>query len=277
MLRASWVDGAPATALPVDDRGLAYGDGLFETVRVIGGRAPLLSRHLARLADGARRLSIPLDAPALAGEVHAFLQANAAGDATVKIIVTRGSGGRGYRPEPAAVARRILLAFPPSSSPAAHALDGIALFECRTRLALQPQLAGIKHLNRLEQVLARAEWQDARCAEGLLCDLEGRAIEGTMSNLFAVRDGELLTPRLDRCGVAGVMRGWLLERAATSGIPVRQAELLRGMLDTMDELFVCNSSIGIWPVRELGTRRWQPGAVTRRLQAEVDTLWEASS
>lgn len=272
---ATWVDGVPASSIPVDDRGLAYGDGLFETVRVIQGRAPLLDLHLARLADGARRLAIGLDIAQLQAETAAFVVAQESGDFTLKILVTRGSAGRGYRADPAAVPRRALLGFPAADWPASHAGEGVALFECRLRLAAQPALAGIKHLNRLEQVLARSEWSEARYAEGLLCDEAGRAVECTMSNLFAVKDGCLLTPRLDRCGVRGVMRRWILDRAAALSLAAQEQDLLRGTLDGMDELFVCNSSFGIWPVRELGTRRWVPGPVTRRLQGEVGALWRA--
>lgn len=277
MLLASWIDGQPGASLPADDRGLAYGDGLFETIRIAGGRSPLLELHMQRLLRGAETLRLPLDLDTVLAELKAFIAAQAqAGrsDCTVKLIVTRGSAGRGYRPLPEAQVRRALLAFAPPAWPSTHSEDGVALFECATRLAINPALAGIKHLNRLEQVLARAEWDDARYAEGLLCDAEGRVIEATMSNLFLGQDGVLVTPRLHRCGVAGVLRGFLLARALSLGIPVSERDVTRAELDASDELFVCNSNFGIWPVRELGQRRRAPGALTRRLQAEVVTLWQ---
>lgn len=277
MLLAGWIDGQPGAMLPADDRGLAYGDGLFETIRVSGGRAPLLELHLQRLLRGADVLRLPLDFDFLLAEVRAFIRAQAdAGrsDCTVKLIITRGSAGRGYRPLPEAQPRRILLVFAAPAWPSANREEGVALFECATRLAINPQLAGIKHLNRLEQVLARAEWDDARYAEGLLCDSEGRVIEATMSNLFLVMDGVLVTPRLQRCGVAGVLRSFLLARALSLGIPVDERDVARADLDLADELFLCNSNIGIWPVRECGSRRQLlPGPMTRRMQAEVDLLW----
>jgi len=277
MLLASWVDGQPAVSLPVDDRGLAYGDGVFETVRVRAGRMHLLDGHMQRLARGCDALGLLIDLEALQVELRGFVAAQGlAGrpDFTLKLIVTRGSAGRGYRPLPESVPRRLLLAYPAHTFPAANAQDGIALFECALRLGINPALAGIKHLNRLEQVLARSEWRDdQRYAEGLLRDCDGRVIEGTMSNICLVSEGTLITPRLNRCGVAGVLRGFLLARALTLGIAVSEREVNREDIETADEVFVCNSVIGIWPVRELGNRRWLPGPLTRRLQGEVELLW----
>ncbi len=276
MLLASWIDGQPASMLPVDDRGFAYGDGLFETIRVRGGRMPLAELHIERLTRGAEMLGMPMDADVLMAELRAFVVAQAGAgraDLTVKLVVTRGSAGRGYRPLPEAVPRRLLLAYPPGAWPAAHAVEGVALYECATRLGIQPALAGIKHLNRLEQVLATAEWDGVICAEGLLRDVEGRVIEATMSNLFMVRDSQLITPRLHRCGVAGVMRNFLLARALTLGIGVAERDVTREELDLADEIFLCNANIGIWPVRALAARRWTPGPLTRRLQGEVELLW----
>lgn len=279
MLLAARIDGQAEPGLVLDDRGLAYGDGLFETMRVVGGRVPLLGLHLARLQQGARRLRLMLDGPALQKELADFLRVLADGqgaaNVTLKIIVTRGSAGRGYFPVGGAVARRILLAFPPAAFPAGRAAEGIRLFDCTMRLGINPALAGLKHLNRLEQVLARGEWDDPAFAEGLLCDAEGRVVEGTMTNLFVVRDGSLATPTLQRCGVAGVMRAWLIDRAGAMQLRVAERDLSRTELDVADEVFVCNSNIGIWPVSCLGERCWAPGPVTRRLQQEVDRLWEA--
>ncbi|MFP5383722.1 MAG: aminodeoxychorismate lyase [Gammaproteobacteria bacterium] len=278
MLLAAIVDGQRVSGLPLDDRGLAYGDGLFETMRVVGGRVPLLELHLARLQHGAHRLRLVLDGPVLQRELVHFLRAIAdegVADFTLKIIVTRGSAGRGYFPVDNAVARRMLLAFPVAAFPAGRADEGIRLFDCAMRLGINPVLAGLKHLNRLEQVLARGEWDDPAFAEGLLCDVEGRVVEGTMTNLFVVKDGELVTPALQRCGVAGVMRAWLIDRAGMLQWRVVERDLSRAELDAADEVFVCNSNVGIWPVSCVGERCWVPGPVTRRLQREVDRLWEA--
>jgi len=266
----AWIDGRPADLLPVTDRGLAYGDGLFETIAVRHGRIALLERHLQRLGEGARRLLLPLDLAQVRAELLAF--AGELGDGVAKLIVTRGDGQRGYAPPAAARCRRILSASPPPAYPARHRLDGIRLFPCVTRLAEQPLLAGLKHLNRLEQVMARAEWQDPACPEGLMRDSSGRVIEGVYSNLFVVRGGELLTPALERCGVAGVMRAEILARAAAAGFLVRIGDLDYPALLAADEVFLCNSQYGIWPVVALESHVWPLGELTRKLQGLLADL-----
>lgn len=265
-----WVNGAPGEQLSVRDRGLAYGDGLFETIAVRGGRIPLLARHLARLAEGCRRLAIPLDLALMDSELQAF--AGQLGEGVAKLIVTRGEGQRGYAPPQPCQPLRILQAAPLPQYPAAHAEQGVRLFPCVTRLAEQPLLAGLKHLNRLEQVLARAEWQDAEHAEGLMCDASGRVIEGVYSNLFLLRGGALLTADLSRCGVAGVMRAELLEQARALGVPVEVRDIGHDELLAADEVFLCNSLYGIWPVRALQAQHWPVGPLTRKLQTIVRDL-----
>lgn len=261
----SWIDGQPAELLSVKDRGLAYGDGLFETIAVTAGQALLLERHLARLAEGCTRLHIPVDMVLLKAELLAFSQQ--LGDGVAKLIVTRGDGQRGYaRPEPAQP-RRILQGAAKPLYLARNAEQGVRLFPCATRLAEQPLLAGLKHLNRLEQVLARAEWQDAEHAEGLMLDTSGRVIEGVYSNLFIVRAGQLITADLSRCGVAGVMRAELLAQAVAVGIGCQVRDFDLAELLAADEVFLCNSVYGIWPVCALQTHDWSVGPLTRKLQA----------
>lgn len=265
-----WVNGAPGEHLSVRDRGLAYGDGLFETIAVRGGRIPLLARHMARLADGCRRLFIPLDPVQMESELQAF--AGQLGEGVAKLIVTRGEGQRGYAPPQPCQPLRILQAAPLPQYPTVHAEQGVSLFPCVTRLAEQPALAGLKHLNRLEQVLARAEWQDAECAEGLMRDSSGRVIEGVYSNLFLVVAGGLVTADLSRCGVAGVMRAEILQQAQLLGLPVELRDISLDELLNADEVFLCNSLYGIWPVRALRERHWPVGPLTRKLQAIVCDL-----
>lgn len=268
----SWIDGQPATALNLQNRGLAYGDGLFETIAVRGGRPSLLDAHLARLAQGCQRLHISADIALIREEILRY--ASALDQGVAKLILTRGDSQRGYAGAPAAAPRRILQAAPLPDYPEAHAEAGVRLYPCRTRLAEQPLLAGLKHLNRLEQVLARAEWQDAEHAEGLMRDIQGRVIEGVYSNLFLVSHGRLLTADLSRCGVAGVMRGALIAHASALGIEVQVGEVSTAALEQADEVFVCNSVYGIWPVRALDTLNWSPGPLTRKLQAFARTLLE---
>ncbi|WP_454255760.1 aminodeoxychorismate lyase [Pseudomonas sp. Marseille-Q8238] len=268
-----WVDGRPDTQVSVSDRGLAYGDGLFETIAVKRGEPRLLMRHMARLGEGARRLHLPLDLSAIEQELLAFCAELGVGVA--KLLVTRGGGLRGYAPAQPSTPRRILLGSPFPAYPPEHAERGVRLYPCVTRLAEQPLLAGLKHLNRLEQVLARNEWHDPRYAEGVVCDVSGRVIEGVYSNLFLVRDGQLLTADLSRCGVAGVMRAEILARAAGCGLAAQVRDIDYAELLAADEVFLCNSLYGIWPVRELQGRDWPVGALTRKLQDNLRSLLDS--
>lgn len=267
-MTAAWIDGQPASTIGLADRGLAYGDGLFETMRVEQGRVAWLEQHMQRLQDGCRRLRIPLDAGLLTEEIRAF--ATELQQGVCKLVLTRGDGQRGYALPQPATPRRILQGAPLPQWPAVHAQQGVHLYPCQTRLAIQPLLAGLKHLNRLEQVMARAEWQDAAYAEGMMLDTAGRIIEGVFSNLFFVRDGILLTPDLSGSGVAGIMRGRLLQLAGQLGLAVQEVDLYPEQLDRMSEVFTCNSLYGIWPVLGYAGYRWPAGPVTRRLQSIIN-------
>jgi len=268
----SWVDGQPGDSLSIKDRGLAYGDGLFETLAVKAGQPVLLERHLQRLADGCRRLGIVADHPLIRRELLAY--SAALGEGVLKLILTRGDSQRGYAASADALPRRILQGNPGSSYPQAYQQQGIRLFPCATRLSEQPLLAGLKHLNRLEQVLARAEWQDAEHAEGLMLDTSGRVIEGVFSNLFLVHQGVLFTADLSRCGVAGVMRAQLLEEAKALAIPVDISDISLEQLRQADEVFLCNSVYGVWPVRAFADLSWSVGPLTRKLQSIARALLE---
>ena len=255
--------------LPPTDRGLHYGDGLFETMAVEAGRIRLLERHMHRLAWGAERLAIPLPSQdALADNLH--LAARALGEGILKLILTRGSGGRGYAPPAVAEPGLVLLRYP-QALPALEPLPvGIRVRRCDLRLARQPRLAGIKHLNRLEYVLARAEWKDATLAEGLLWDCEGELIEATTSNVFLFHDGKLFTPMLDQCGVAGVMRAEVMACAGRLGMAVEEARLRLEDLLAADEVFLSNSLHGIRSVRALhGEREWPLGEIARALHSAL--------
>lgn len=263
---ACYMDGRPADSVPVQDRGLQYGDGVFTTVAIKAGTPLLWERHLQRLQRDAARLGIAPVAPeVLQGEVERICRGVAR--ATLKIIVTRGAGSRGYRPSTDGSVRRIVTLWPRAPQ-AAHVHDGVAVRLCRARLSRNPLLAGIKHLNRLEQVLARGEWGDDY-AEGLMQDTTGMIIEGTMTNVFLVRDGELRTPDLSQCGVAGVMREEVRERARAANIPSRVSEIPLAALQAADEIFLTNSLIGIWPVRRFETKEYGIGPITRALQAAI--------
>jgi 4-amino-4-deoxychorismate lyase len=274
----SRINGVAVDCVDASDRGLLYGDGLFETIAVRNGRVFCWSRHMARLLAGCERLGIPaVDTVELAHEADELLAGT--GHGVLKIIVTRGSGGRGYRVPETVVPRRILQLHPWPDFPPAAPETGVAVRLCKTRLCHNPLLAGIKHLNRLEQVLARREWDDHRIGEGLLLDVDGRLVEGTMSNLFLVRGESLLTPDLRRCGVAGIMRSVILEQAEQQLLTAEIRALDTADLLAADEVFLCNSLIGIWPVISIDGRPYRKGAITIRMQqliqAEIDdgTTW----
>ena len=266
------INGAADDRLDALDRGLQYGDGLFETLRIRGGRPLLWEAHVARLQRGCERLGIPAPAEALLRD-EATRLCTGVGDGVLKIVVTRGNGGRGYGPQRVPKVTRLLARFPFPAYPADNWSRGVAVRLCETRLGHNPALAGVKHLNRLEQVLARAEWDDPDIAEGLMQDIEGNVIEGTMSNLFVVQAGRLRTPGLSRCGVAGVMRARVLDEAVALGIAAEEGRIGVDDLDAADELFLTNSVIGVWPVRRFAERDFAaPGPLTTRLAERLEAM-----
>ncbi len=250
------------------DRGLHYGDGLFETLAVRAGQPLLWRRHRQRLAEGCARLGLPPPDDSLLDQEAAQVCAGVT-QGVLKIILTRGVGGRGYRAPAAAQPTRIVARYPWPDYSSESATRGIVIRVCATRMAQNPSLAGMKHLNRLEQVLARNEWDDPRIAEGIMLDNEERVISGTMSNLFLVKAGALLTPDVTQCGVAGVMRGLILDIAARLDITARIGEITLNDVLEADEVFVCNSLIGLWPVRQLAERHYVRGPLRTRLADEV--------
>lgn len=281
------INGLYEQSLPVNDRGLAYGHGLFETIALNGSQPVAWQAHLARLREGATRLAIPLP-----GNIDQLLEEdlsrllaqqradkNSQSDRSVqrqvlKITITRGCGGRGYAVDDSVVINRVvqLSAFP--EYPDNPSDNGIMVRLCQTPLAIAPHLSGIKHLNRLEQVLARAEWQDVSIREGLVLDTEGFLVEGTMSNLFWSQGGELYTPQLHRCGVNGIIRQRIITIAAQQGIALHEGLFAPEVLVAADEVFVCNSIIGIWPVigaalSHVQRPAWPVGPITRMLQSQL--------
>lgn len=242
------------------DRGLQFGDGLFETIRISNGNPVAFQFHEARLNRGMQRLGFPEEAEAnqiISSALAAFLgEANSntgMGDGVLKVIVTRGNSARGYRPPQSAEINITAFFSDLSSYPEAYYQDGINVGFCRTQAVIQPQLAGLKHLNRLDCVLAASEvankggeWQ-----EGLMLNDLGFVIEGTMSNVFVNIDGQWITPKLERSGVAGTMRQRIIERA---DLDVTVRDVSKSEFNRVSSMFVCNSLIGIWPVSDVDGR-----------------------
>jgi 4-amino-4-deoxychorismate lyase len=265
------VNGAIQTNVEISDRGLQYGDGLFETIAIRNNSPLFFQEHLQRLAEGCSRLKIPQpDLQVLSSEAQQLCQQNS--EAVLKIIITRGSGGRGYKQPETLSPTRILSLHPFPIFPKDYPLHGIHARFCQTPLGITPALAGIKHLNRLEQVLARAEWQDDDIQEGLMQDVNGNLIEGTMSNLFWVKNGQLFTPALVNSGVAGIIRKLVIMLSSQHGMSVQEQNLTQTQLLAADEIFVCNSIIGIWPVIRLANHDFAIGPKTRQIQIWLDEL-----
>ncbi len=269
-MTAVLVNGVFSDSVPAADRAIHYGDGVFETVAIRDGRPELWLQHVNRLRKGCERLGFTAPDPDLLIREAAQLSRNR-DRAVLKIIVSRGSGGRGYRAPGEPSPSRILSLHPWPEWPEEYRLRGIRVRICNTRLGCNPQLAGIKHLNRLEQVLARSEWDDSAIAEGLMLDVEDWLVEGTMSNLFMVRNGGLLTPDLSRCGVAGIMRERVMEVARRRGIRCEVGRFAPSELAMAEELFLTNSIIGIWPVYRADTNDYAaPGEITLLLQSDIE-------
>jgi 4-amino-4-deoxychorismate lyase len=267
------VDGHPATAISVLDRGLQFGEGVFETIGCLHGRPRFLPLHLERLEFGCARLGIqPPGQDVVTAEIMGLV--SGVERAIVKLMMTGGEAvARGYARSGSETATRITIRYPWPHEDPAQLHDGVMARTLSMRLGENPRLAGLKHCNRLEQVLARAELaNDPQLAEGILFSSSGNLVSGTMTNVFLVRESCLLTPRIDQCGVAGVMRRVILREARTAGIPVRECELRAENLQSADEVFLTNARIGIWPLRSLDERVLTPGPVTRHLQSVLQPL-----
>lgn len=247
------VNGRAGEAVDPLDRGLLYGDGLFETIAIVGGNPRFLDWHFERLAGGARALGFPApDLDALRADIASIATEP---QCVVKIVLTRGAGDRGYRPPRDPRPTRIVSASPWPAWPPVAATAGIRLGWCRTRLARNRALAGHKHLNRLEQVLARAEWDDGTMDEGLMQDDGGHVIAATQANLFARIGGAWVTPRLDDCGIAGVMRRAFSQWSGARGDAVVERRLEVADVASATSLVLTNALIGAWPVATLDGRK----------------------
>ncbi|TNC90348.1 MAG: aminodeoxychorismate lyase [Alcanivorax sp.] len=269
---STWFNGQPGDRLSVFDRGLAYGDGVFETIRITPQGPVLLDFHLQRMRKGLDRLGIDCHWDSLEAEIRAYPGLRQ--PAVVKVVCTRGVGGRGYATSQVQGPTRVISTHPLPQYPQHYAARGVSIFSCRQRLSINPALAGIKHLNRLEQVLARQEWDSDDYQEGLMLDSLGRVVEGVFSNLFLVRGGRVITPNLEQAGVEGVMRRWLLDQFASQGISTHVGQITLQDIQLADEWFFCNSVYGVWPVRQWENRTWAVGDMAGRAQQWVMDHWQ---
>lgn len=264
------INGVLTDKVDAEDRGLFYGDGLFETLSYQSGHVNLWLMHKQRLLDGCKRLGLKLTDAKLSCELTSFLQQlmlEGVDAATLKIVVTRSSGGRGYGSEGCDGITLAIYAYPAPSYPPEYSRQGINLYLCQQPIANNPMLAGLKHLSALGYVLARNEWLATDCQEGLLFSQSGSLLECCFSNIFIVSDEVLRTPDLSLAGVAGVMRRYISDCLAPSlGLDVQVGTITMADLEQASEVFCCNSLYGIWPVLTCSQLRWNKGVNTQKLQ-----------
>jgi len=256
----------------IDDRAFQYGDGLFETIAIRGGQPRLWGYHMDRLEQGCERLGITMpERRSLRETLDKAVIASAEDTAygTAKIIVSSGISQRGYARVQPSDARTLVGIFSATPIIAQTYRDGVETRLCSTRLALYSATAGLKTLNRLEQVLARCECEQDGTFEGFTLDADDRLICGTMSNVFIVANKSIITPALDRCGVEGVMRRHTIETLQKSNTLVDIRDISLDEFRQSDEVFLTNSQFGILPVRRCGDRLWQSHTVTREIMARM--------
>lgn len=259
------INGEQGGSIHVMDRAVMYGDGVFRTMRMANGKIKCWPQQYQKLQADCLALDILCPASnTLEQELQQLARDEP--DCVVKIIVSRGEGGRGYRVPTSAFPNRVVLSAPLPDFPAEYWYDGVKLHVCEIRLSHQPRLAGIKHLNRLENVLARMEWTDPSIPEGLLLDADGWVVEGTMSNIFMRLGKKLLTPDLSACGVNGLQRDRILKHAPTLGLSVEVTQFNFPSLLQAEEIFVSNSLIGVWPVRQIAEIKIPLGPTARKMQ-----------
>lgn len=265
------MNGQLTDKVSVLDRGFRYGDGCFETMLVRRGSIRLWDRHYGRLDESCHRLGINPDFNRATLEEELGTLTGGTEDAVLRLTVTRGTAEGGYENDQATAPTRVASLLPVKKYPVSYKEKGINVALCQTRISRNPLLAGIKHLNRLEQVLARAEWGD-EFAEGLLCDDRGFVVEGTITNVFIVEGEAVVTPLLDQCGVHGIMRSEIMQRMQVSGIKYAESNIDRERLMAADECFLSNAVIGIWPVKKIGNYRLKPANISRILLEEIERL-----
>ena len=259
----SLINGQQAERISIRDRGFQYGDGCFETIRVLSNKPILWSAHLKRLKHACKTLQLSVNFELLQSEITQLLQRNKTADVILKIIVTRGEGGRGYTPPEHANCTRIIQLI---DYVAADTRTGARVVVCQHRLSSNSLLGGIKHLNRLDQVIASAQIP-ADFDEGLCLDEQGSVIEGCRSNLLLAIDNQLVTPDLGKSGVEGIMLNYLIDKFQVLDTRVLRKTISLRELKTASEIFLCNSVFGIWPVAEIENEDWRMNREKRQFFA----------
>jgi 4-amino-4-deoxychorismate lyase len=262
------INGQCLDSISVNDRGLLYGDGVFETCRILRGVIVLFDEHMKRLQGGCNRLGIALNLELLSVEIDSVLaDLSPEFEGVLKVIVTRGVSSRGYAPLPDAGTTRILQCSELNWTSSDKSKTGVNVLRCTHTLPRNQATAGMKHLNRLDQVLASAEL-GPDFEEGIVLDCENNVVEGTKSNLFFVTDEKLITPDLSYAGVEGIMRAYLIENFARDGVGISTGQYTMEDLKAAQEIFMCNSVFGIWPVIKINENgnvySWLIGPMTKK-------------
>lgn len=269
---ATLVNGSLNGGISALDRGLAYGDGVFRTIKIVEGMPLHWPLHYQKLLEDCSAVGIVCpDADIFMSDFSQLFEANEAA-AVAKIIVTRGESERGYKPSPIASPMRIMIKSSLPEYPASHFSEGVHLFVCETTLGHQPKLAGIKHLNRMENVLARMEWSEPELADGIMLDINGHVIECTAANIFARFDDVLVTPKLNLCGVAGITRNQIVSRVGALNLKIKIEEIDLQKLLTANEVVICNSLYGVWQVQSIRnktTKTWSKQSLAKNIRKEV--------
>ena len=252
-------------------RAAQFGDGLFETLSVINGSCPALTHHGKRLSDGLRRLSIPLPENDITAMLRRFIESmvnhSSNMNGVLKVIVSRGDSARGYGFEES-IKPRVTVFFTEAIMQPGNIYDGVRVQYVETQCAIQPQLAGLKHLNRLENVLAKKEI-GAGAFEGIMANYLGHVIECTMSNIFFEKAGKLYTPDLSLSGVAGVMRHLVIQYCKRNEISISITNIKLLDVKSFDGAFICNSVMGVVPLKEIDRKEFQVSPLIREIVTMV--------
>ena len=259
------------------DRGFAYGDGVFRTMKMVDGLPENWPLHYQKLVADCAAINIvcPSAELLMSDLQQLFLPFDLSENplAIAKIIITRGAGNRGYTPPAITAPMRVITKSAMLQYPELRFSEGVSLTVCETRLASQPKLAGIKHLNRLENVLARMEWTDTHTtngiADGIMVDNAGNVIECTAANIFARFSDTLITPSLTQCGVAGITRQRIIDLAHTLSLKAKVEVIDLPTLLSADEVIICNSLYSAWQVKSIQEKMLKTGTLAANIRAAL--------
>ncbi|MBB1314281.1 MULTISPECIES: aminodeoxychorismate lyase [Aliivibrio] len=263
-----WVNGVVTDSLPLTDRSIQYGDGSFTTMKVERGRVRLWDLHLARLKEASKRLDIKIEDWLLL-ETQIESCAHELQDGGIKILISRGSGGRGYSPEGCHDTQIIVSTFSYPTYYQNWKEGGISLMLCETQLGLSPLLAGMKHTNRLEQVLIKKEIAKTMYLDGVVLDLNNKVIETSIGNIFWVKGDNIYTPNLSNSGVEGVMKAHIYALANLHGLTLFETSIYVDELCMADEVFISNSLFEIVPINAIGNTTFDSHKLSHWFQEKL--------